>query len=150
MLFLAVHLNLTWFIAAKNHLNLCGFFCLVLFGAVYYIYPRILGAELCKSGIAAHFWLSAVGVLVLALPLAVAGVVEGLLLRDPTLPFLNVMNSSVRFLRLSTLGNLLILAGNVIFLLNLAGVALRLARARIKAGYAAASADLFNAGEANL
>jgi cytochrome c oxidase cbb3-type subunit 1 len=143
-------LNLTWFTAAKNHLNLYGFFCIVLFGAVYYIYPRILGAELCKSRIAAHFWLSAVGVLVLALPLAAAGVVEGLLLRNPNVPFLNVMSSSLRFLRLSTLGDLLILAANFIFLLNLAGVALRLARIRCKEAYLSASADLFNTGEASL
>jgi cytochrome c oxidase cbb3-type subunit 1 len=143
-------LNLTWFIAAKNHLNLFGFFCLVLFGAIYYIYPRILGAEICKSRIAAHFWLSAVGVLLLALPLAVAGVVEGILLRDPTLPFLNVMNSSVRFLRLSTLGDLLILAGNIIFLLNLSGVTLRLGRARFKEAYLSARADVFSTGEAKL
>lgn len=143
-------LNLTWFVAAKNHLNLYGFFCSVLFGAVYYIYPRVLGRELCKKWIAVHFWLFALGVLVLSLPLVAAGVVEGLLLHNPNVPFVDVMSSSMRFLRLSTLGDLLILAGNLIFLLNLARETFCLVRSRIKAGYDLARADMFNTGEAKL
>jgi len=143
-------LNLTWFTAAKNHLNLYGFFCLVLFGAVYYIYPRINGRELPKSRITAHFWLSAVGVLMLALPLAAAGVVEGLLLRDPNLPFLDVMKSSLRFLRLSTLGDLMILGANLIFLLNIVGGTLKLSFAQLKGAYLSATEDLFKTDEANL
>jgi cytochrome c oxidase cbb3-type subunit I len=143
-------LSLTWFTAAKNHLNLYGFLCIVLFGAVYHIYPRILGTELWKAGIAAHFWLSAVGVVLLALPMAAAGVVEGLLLRDPNLPFVNVMNSSLRFLRLSTLGDLLIFGANLVFLLNLGVITLRLACAQLKSAYLAASADLFKTQEIKL
>jgi cytochrome c oxidase cbb3-type subunit I len=143
-------LGATWFTAATDHLNLSGFFCMVMFGSIYFVVPRVLGEELCPTGRSFHFWLFSSGVLVLSIPLVAAGIVEGLLLRNSNLPFLNVMNASLRFLRLSTLGDLMILAANVVFFVNLARGTIRLVRTRLREGYQTATADLFKTGEVKL
>src|SRR6185369_14292285 len=139
--------DLTWFTAARSYLNNYGFFAMVMFGAIYWIVPQLLGAEFCSpKSVRAHFWIAAIGVVLIVLPLGIGGIVQGFKLQDATLPFTDIAKITLPFLRASTLGDLLILLGHLIFLMNLGSLAWKFYRARAMSAYAVATADLFKAG----
>ncbi len=96
---------------------------MTMFGAIYYIVPRITGIEFCsRKSVGLHFWLAALGILIYALPLALGGIQQGMAMNDRNKSFVEVMAGTLTFLRISTTGDLLMLAGHLVFLLNLAGV----------------------------
>jgi len=111
--------DFTWYGPAQNYLRLYGFFTMTMFGAAYYILPRVAGREFKWPGLLkAHFLCGSIGTLLLALPLAAAGVVQGFKLLDPNIAFVDVSKSTLMFLRVGTLGELLIALGALMFLLN--------------------------------
>lgn len=135
--------GLTWLTAAQVHLNTYGFFCLVMFGAAYAILPWLTQSEFpAPRLVRAHFWMALLGVLLTVLPLAVAGIVEARRMLDPNIPFMSVAKSTLAFLRVSTVGDLLLALGHLLFLVNLVALAVRFYRPRAVAAYAAATADL--------
>jgi cytochrome c oxidase cbb3-type subunit 1 len=139
--------GLTWFSSARTLLNAYGFFSLMMFGAIYYIVPRLFGREFPWPRLARlHFWLATVGILLVALPLAGAGLMQAAKLQNPNVAFVEVAASALHFLRLSTVGDLLLAAGHVLLLANLAGLAARFYRVRVVSSYEMATADLFKAG----
>ncbi len=141
-------LHFTWFATARTFLQTYGFFAMVMFGAVYYILPRLLGTEFPSLKLVrAHLWTAALGVLLVVLPLAIGGVSETVQLQNPQVAFLSIVKSTLHFLRLSTVGELLLVVGHLLFLANLAGLVTRFYRARAAAAYAAATANLFQPGE---
>src|ERR1019366_161998 len=76
--------NFTWFTVAQSQLNSYGFFALTMLGAIYYIMPRVTGIEWpCAKSVRAHFWLAAIGIILVTLPLAVGGVIQGFKLNSP-------------------------------------------------------------------
>ena len=67
----------TWFTVAKGVLNYYGFFTMVMFGAVYYIVPRVMGIEFPSAKLVrAHFWTAAAGIVLFVVPLAAGGIVH--------------------------------------------------------------------------
>jgi cytochrome c oxidase cbb3-type subunit I len=141
--------NLSWFTTACQHLNAYGFFTFVLFGAIYFILPRVLGAEFPWRGLVrGHFWLAAAGVSLIVLPQALAGFVQGWKLQDPTIAFVEVQKATLPFLRVSTLGDLSLALGHLALLINLAGLAHRVYRPKANAACAALTADVLIPAEA--
>jgi len=133
----------TWFIPATTQLNVYGFFTFTLFGAIYYIVPQIIGIELrSQKMVRAHFWLALTGMVLLVLPLAAGGILQGIKLQNPSVPFPEIMKFTLHLLRVSTIGELLIMAGNVLFLGNLGGLVVSLYRARATAAYSAVTAEI--------
>lgn len=115
-------LHFTWFTAAREWLHVYGFLALVMFGALYALVPALAGADWwSRRCLRWHFWLAGAGLLLVAAPLAAGGVVEAARLLNPARAFVEVSRGTLMFLRLSTIGELLILAGNGLFLVNLAG-----------------------------
>ena len=72
--------------------------------------------------------------------------VQGFKLQDPNLPFAEVVKATLPFLRASTVGDLLIGLGHLIFLANLGGLVVRYYRARAAAAYASVTAEIKPAG----
>jgi len=139
--------DLTWFTAARSFLNNYGFFAMVMFGAIYWIVPQLLGTEFCSpKAVRAHFWIAAIGAVLIALPLGIGGIVQGFKLQDAALPFADVVKATLPFLRASTMGDLLILLGHLIFLMNLGSLAWKFYRSRALSAYAVVTADMFKAG----
>jgi cytochrome c oxidase cbb3-type subunit 1 len=133
----------TWFTPAKGVLNYYGFFAMVMFGAVYYIMPQLLGLEFSSAKLVrAHFRAAAVGVLLFVVPLAAGGIVQGLKLRQVNIPFTDIARGTLPFLRASTMGDLLLALGHLMFLGNLAGLVIRFYRARAVSAWAAATAEI--------
>ncbi len=138
-------LYFTWFTGAESQLQFYGFFGMVMFGAVYHILPRLTGVEFGSSRLMrAHLWLALGGTLLIVIPWAAGGIVQGLQLHKPNVAFADIMKSSLVFLRVSTIGDLLLLLGNLVFLGNVVGLVVKFYRARAVAAYTAVTADLFN------
>ena len=65
-------------------LGLFGFFSMILFGAYYYIVPRLLERQWLSPGfIKSHFWFSVVGIGLLLFALTIGGLIQGFGLQDP-------------------------------------------------------------------
>jgi cytochrome c oxidase cbb3-type subunit 1 len=137
-------LHLTWYTPALTLLNSYGFFTMVMFGAIYYIVPQFIGIEFPSPKLVrAHFWVAAAGVVLSVLPLLIAGIVQANQFLDAKIPFDQITKSSLMFLRVSTLGDLLLLLGHLFLLRNLVGLTGRFYRARATAAYEEVTADLF-------
>ncbi|MEO7299824.1 MAG: cbb3-type cytochrome c oxidase subunit I [Verrucomicrobiota bacterium] len=118
----------TYFTTAQTDLLLQGFFASVMFGAIYYILPRVLGVEWQKS-IRSHFLTFTIGVLVYVLALAVGGIVQGINLNNPQIPFADVIKGTLPFLHISLLGSLLLVMSGILFLRNLLSLCISYSRA---------------------
>jgi cytochrome c oxidase cbb3-type subunit I len=134
--------DFTWFNNGRNALGIYGFFAMTMFAAVYHIFPKITGIAICPNRVRAHFGLSIAGVILFALPLLIAGVLQGFKLVGGEAPFANVVKASMMPFRVSTLGETLLLVGNVLFLFNIISAMLGYYLARAKAAYAGATAQL--------
>jgi cytochrome c oxidase cbb3-type subunit 1 len=142
-------LVLTWFTPARTQLYLFGFGAMGMFGAIYYILPRLVGSGFASQKlIRAHFWFAAIGIIFLVVPLAAAGIIECLGLQNAKLSFMDVFKSTLPFLRVSTLGYLLLFAANALFLVNLLRLVVQFYRERAAAALAVATEDLFKKAEA--
>jgi len=135
----------TWFTAARAQAYSYGFFSLVMFGAIYYVLPRLAGIEFTSPKLVRlHLWMAAAGLSLTIVPLAVGGLVQGFKLQDPAIDFLKISRATLPFLRASTMGDVLIAAGHILFAVNVIGVVRSFSRARVVAAYATATASLFN------
>jgi cytochrome c oxidase cbb3-type subunit 1 len=113
-------LRFTQFTNALLHLGLFGFFAMAMFGSIYYIVPRLtLQNWPSEKLIQVHYWASAVGIVLYTVSLGIGGVVEGIALNDPKVPFLDVVARTRPFLAASSLAITVLLAGNTAFLINL-------------------------------
>ncbi len=139
--------NFTWFSIAQSQLNSYGFFAMTMFGAIYHILPRVTGVEWpCAKSVRLHFWLAAIGIVLVAAPLAVGGVLQGIKLNNPQVGFVELTKATLPFLRASTTGELLIALGHILFVMNLTGMLVRLAKEAFLPALAAATMDLKKAG----
>ena len=69
---------------------------MIVFGAVYYMLPKITGKEIGKNAKNFHFWTSALGVLMLLLAYLIGGLTHGVLAQQPSLEWASSVISSVR------------------------------------------------------
>ena len=113
----------TYVPVALQWLSLLGFVGMAAFGGIYYIVPRLTRVEWpSASKIRWHYLCSAAGVTLLVGSLAVAGVMQGLKLNLDTVDFVGAMRSIVPLVGLSTMGLLLLLIGQILWLVNLVGL----------------------------
>lgn len=113
--------QLTWYSVAQSELNVYGFFALTMLGAIYYIVPRVTGLEWPRpSWVRIHLFLAAAGIVVFALPLAIGGIIEGIQINDPTVPFPALSHATILWLRVSTMGELAMLLGHLLLAGNIA------------------------------
>jgi cytochrome c oxidase cbb3-type subunit 1 len=119
--------DFTWFTTAQRDLFRYGFVAMTMFGAMYYIVPRLADAKssapdgLWQGSLTKlHFWLMLTGVLIGYIALLVAGVWQGVEFLDPAHSFAAVMKGAMIALRMSTLEPLLLTLGMIAFLLNFA------------------------------
>ena len=139
--------DFTWFSHGQNAIRLYGFFAMTLFAAVYFILPRLAGeGSVCPNRVRAQFWLSMLGSLLFGFPLVIGGIIQGLKLINPEIAFLDVLKSSLMPFRLSTLGELCIVVGNLLFLFNVGYAIVRYYLSVCKVACADLTAPLVTAG----
>ena len=71
-------LQFSHFLVGLDTLAIYGFFSMTVFGAIYFIVPRVTGAE-WPSGkrIRSHFWFSTYGIITLIVTMLVGGIAQG-------------------------------------------------------------------------
>ncbi|MEI9962297.1 MAG: cbb3-type cytochrome c oxidase subunit I [Limisphaerales bacterium] len=68
----------TWFNVAQTQLQIYGFFIITMFGAIYYILPRMMGFELpFPKFVRVQHWCFMLGVILLVGSLAIGGIAQG-------------------------------------------------------------------------
>ena len=98
------------------HLGLYGFFSMMMFGAIYYIVPRLVGREWPSATmIRWHFWLVATGILLMVGSLTIGGLIQGLALYDPRVTFQSSLDHATPFRWLRGMSGFLLLAGHLVF-----------------------------------
>jgi cytochrome c oxidase cbb3-type subunit 1 len=104
-------LRLTLFGEGAEQLALYGFVGLALFGAVHFILPRLTGCTHDRF-IAVNRWATLIGIIIFAGACLVGGMAQQNRLENGAVPFVDVMNATKPFVRVSTLGVLLLVMGN--------------------------------------
>jgi cytochrome c oxidase cbb3-type subunit 1 len=108
--------HFTHYTVAHAHLGLYGFVSMVFFGAMYFIVPRITGREWPSPAlIAAHFWLSAIGISVYFVALTWGGWLQGLAMLDAAQPFMASVAVTVPFLKARSVGGALMVLAHLVF-----------------------------------
>ena len=101
---------------AYSHVGLYAFFSMIMFGAMYYIMPRLVGREWrYASLIKMHFWASAYGIGLMTLMLVAGGFVQGLNMDNPTLSFTESTQSLLPYLRGRSVAGILLTVAHFIF-----------------------------------
>ncbi|HEX3889418.1 MAG TPA: cbb3-type cytochrome c oxidase subunit I, partial [Verrucomicrobiae bacterium] len=102
----------TWFEQAQTQLQILGFFTIVICGAIYELLPRVMGFGLpFPKFVRIQHWFFMLGIILLVVSLAIGGIEQGL--KNYSL------ESSLPFLRVSTLGLLFLLLGSLLFAANI-------------------------------
>jgi cytochrome c oxidase cbb3-type subunit 1 len=111
--------HFTHYTVGHAHLGMYGFFSMMMFGAYYFVLPRLTGREWASPGlIRVHFWCSAVGILTYFGALTVGGIVQGLALLDPATPFLDVVRGTLPWLELRSVAGIGMTVAHVAFAVN--------------------------------
>jgi cbb3-type cytochrome oxidase subunit 1 len=118
---LVPQLRLTLFGEGLEQLALYGFVAFALFGALHYLVPLLSGATSARF-IGVTCWATLIGILVFAGAYLAGGIVQQRNLEDGGKSFLVVMNAMKPFIRISTLGVLVLVIGNTAMLLRVLGL----------------------------
>lgn len=108
--------HFTHYTIGHAHLGVYAFLSMILFGAVYYIMPRLARWEWPYPNlIKAHFWLSAVGIVIYVVALTIGGWFQGVKMIDPAVPFMEVVEFTKPYLWARSIGGAMMLIAHFIF-----------------------------------
>ncbi len=109
-------IHFTHFVVAHAHIGMYAFVTMMLFGACYYILPRITLREWhSKPLIKWHFWLTAMGIIIYAVALQYIGLFQGWNMNNPDVPFTETVTMTVPYLVARSFSGVLMTAGHLIF-----------------------------------
>lgn len=113
------------------HLGLYGFYTMVIFGAMYYIVPRLTGWEWPSASLIRwHFWLTAIGIALMFIALTIGGTLQGFALEDPGVNFMASVNYAAPFRLVRGFSGIMLTVGHVIFAVNFAMILLKMGERR--------------------
>jgi cytochrome c oxidase cbb3-type subunit 1 len=105
----------TWVAQAQSQLALTGAFSMILFGAIYFLGPRLANQPWPSVPlIRAHFVAAVLGTIGLIASLTVAGLVQGTDLADASVSFATIAADTRIWLQLAIASQALLLAGNLL------------------------------------
>lgn len=112
-------IHFTDWVVGHAHLVMFGVFGFWLLGMMVYLFPRLLNVPGWYSDVlnSWHFWLTALGTLIMFLDLLVAGLVQGYLWRDLA-PWQASLMASVPFWLVRSFSGTMILIGQFLFMFN--------------------------------
>lgn len=118
--------HFTHYTVAHAHLGLYGFFSMVMFGAVYFVMPRVMSWEWpFPRLIALHFWLVVTGFAIYFIGLTIGGWLQGLAMLDANVPFMESVRLTIPYLESRSIGGAIMTLGHVVFVFHFAAMALR-------------------------
>lgn len=108
--------HFTHYTIAHAHLGVYSFFTMTMFGALYYIMPRLTRWEWASARlIRVHFWGTAGGMAIYWIGLTWGGVLQGAAMNDPKVPFLDIVKMMIPYLWSRSLAGVLMTTGHVAF-----------------------------------
>ncbi|WP_417501817.1 cbb3-type cytochrome c oxidase subunit I [Marinobacter sp.] len=118
--------HFTHYTVAHAHLGMYAFLSFILFGAVYFIMPRLTNWEWpWRKLISLHFWLVSIGILIYVVSLTVAGWKQGVALLDAAMPFMDIVKMTLPALQARTLGGALMTLGHLVFAFHFIAMLMR-------------------------
>jgi len=109
-------IHFTHYVIAHAHIGMYAFVTMVLFGSIYYIFPRILKWEWhSKKLIKLHFWFTALGIILYVVALQIGGIYQGILMNNPNIPFMDIVNAMIPYLQSRSIAAVLLTTGHFIF-----------------------------------
>ena len=118
--------HFTHFTVAHAHLGAYGFVSMVLFGAVYFMMPRVLNWEWPYPRlITLHFWLAAIGISIYFVGLSIGGWLQGVAMLDAAVPFIDSVTVTLPYLKSRSVGGGLMVLGHLVFVGHFMAMALR-------------------------
>ena len=133
----------TVFISGYDQLLVYAFFSMILFGGLYFMVPRLIKRDWPSADlIYLHFWGSASGITLIVLALLIGGLVSGSQMNDPEIPFIEVSQSLVIWLKAYTIGLVCLAVGHIAFAINFFWML-----ASVKMVYSAQGADVLESIE---
>lgn len=114
-------------IVAHVHVGGLGWNGMLIFGMLYYLFPKMFQTKIYSKSMAnTHFWIATLGIILYAVPMYVAGWMQGLMWRefaaDGTLQykdFLETVTELRPYYILRTLGGVLYISGAILMAYNL-------------------------------
>tara|TARA_R100000027_G_scaffold47114_1_gene35916 strand:- start:10967 stop:12391 length:1425 start_codon:yes stop_codon:yes gene_type:complete len=117
--------HFTHFTVAHAHHGAYAFFTMVMFGSVYFMMPRLLQKEWPSATlIRIHFWSCAIGAAIYVIGLSVGGWMQGLMMNNPEIPFMEIVEFMVPWLMSRSLAGVLLTIGHFAFAINIAWILL--------------------------
>ena len=117
--------HFTHYTVGHAHLGLYAFFSLVMFGAFYFILPRMLQVEWPYPRLIRwHFWTVTGGIAIYVIALSVGGLLQGLALQDASMPFMETVTLTIPYLQARSIGGALMTLGHFIFAYHVAAMLL--------------------------
>lgn len=112
---------------AHVHIGGLGWNGMMTFGMLYWLFPKLYKTELYSKRMAnQHFWIATLGILLYAVPMYIAGFMQGLMWQDfnpdgtlQNADFLKTVTQLKPFYYLRSLGGLLYLSGAILMFYNL-------------------------------
>ncbi|MGH8023966.1 MAG: cbb3-type cytochrome c oxidase subunit I [Limisphaerales bacterium] len=116
-------LEMTWYMPSQAYLQIFGFFSIAICGAAYELLPNVMGFELpFQKFVRFQHWCFIAGLVLLVVPLAIAGIAQGLAMQNPNIPFTEVTRGTLNYLRVSSIGFFILLLGGLLFMINVFAV----------------------------
>lgn len=126
--------HFTHFTVAHAHLGAYGFVTMVLFGAIYFMMPRVLNWEWpYPKLITLQFWLAAVGIAIYFIGLTIGGWLQGEAMLDASKPFMDSVALTMPYLVSRSVGGALMVLSHLIFVGHFLAMALRFGPERTSA-----------------
>jgi cytochrome c oxidase cbb3-type subunit 1 len=118
--------HFTHYTVAHAHLGAYAFVTMVLFGAIYFMMPRVLNWEWPYPRlILLQFWLAVVGIAIYFGGLTIGGWLQGKAMLDANVPFMESVALTLPYLKSRSVGGSLMLASHLIFVGHFLAMALR-------------------------
>lgn len=118
--------HFTHFTVAHAHLGAYAFVTMVLFGAIYFMLPRVLNWEWPYPRlITLQFWLAVLGISIYFVGLSIGGWLQGLAMLDASKPFMESVAVTIPYLQWRSVGGSLMLASHLVFAGHFLAMALR-------------------------
>jgi cytochrome c oxidase cbb3-type subunit I len=118
--------HFTHFTVAHAHLGLYGFFTMVMFGAIYFVMPRVMAWEWpYPKLIALHFWLVVLGFSIYFIGLTIGGWLQGMAMLDAAQPFMESVRVTLPYLKSRSVGGAIMTLGHLVFAGHFVAMALR-------------------------
>ena len=118
--------HFTHFTVAHAHLGAYAFVTMVLFGAIYFMMPRVLNWEWpFPRLISLQFWLAAIGIGIYFVGLSIGGWLQGVAMLDASRPFMESVAVTVPYLQWRSVGGALMVLSHVVFVGHFLAMVLR-------------------------